>query len=154
MIEYRKGNLLALAETGEIDVLIHGCNTNKIMGAGIAKQIKQKWPKAHLMDLNSKLSKEEKLNGKFTYAIIDSKLIVVNAYIQERTAIRYNEIVVNYYALYKALTNIRREFSGLRFGLPYIGCGLAGGNWEGIVKPMIEKIFENEDVVVVEFDGS
>jgi O-acetyl-ADP-ribose deacetylase (regulator of RNase III) len=151
MIKYITGNLITLAENEEIDVLVHGCNTNKIMGAGIAKQIKTKWPKAHLMDLNSKLSVEEKLNGQFTYVVIDAKLIIVNAYIQERTALRYNEVVVNYDAMHKALSNVRREFSGLRFGFPQIGCGLAGGDWDGTVKPMIEKIFNNEDVTVVEF---
>lgn len=152
-VKYVLGDLIKCAEAEMIDVMVHGCNTKKIMGAGIAKQIKEKYPKAYLMDVNCQYSEEQKLNGQFSYAIIDTKLIIVNAYIQDKLATRYGEIVVNYDALYKSLVNIRKEFTGLRFGLPWIGCGLAGGNWEGIVKPMIEKIFENEDTLVVEYMG-
>ena len=37
-----QGNLIALADAGQIDVLIHGCNCFCTMGAGIAKDIKSR----------------------------------------------------------------------------------------------------------------
>ena len=35
-----KGDLIKLAQDGEFDVIVHGCNCMCTMSAGIAKQIK------------------------------------------------------------------------------------------------------------------
>ena len=35
----------------------------------------------------------------------------------------------------------------------YIGCGLAGGDWN-IVSEIIEEVFIDKDVLIVDFDGS
>ena len=36
MINYVKGDLIALAKEGKFDVIAHGCNCFNVMGAGIA----------------------------------------------------------------------------------------------------------------------
>ena len=36
-------------------------------------------------------------------------------------------------------------------GLPLIGCGLAGGDWDNVVLPMIHKVFNNSGVDVTIF---
>ena len=40
MITYKNGNLL---ESG-CDIICHQVNCQKVMGSGIAKQIREKWP--------------------------------------------------------------------------------------------------------------
>ena len=37
----------------------------------------------------------------------------------------------------------------IRIGFPLMGCGLAGLDWEGQVKPIFEKYFSNNDLVTI-----
>lgn len=46
-----RGDLLAFATAGDFDVIIHGCNCQNTMGAGIAKSIKKQFPAAYDADL-------------------------------------------------------------------------------------------------------
>ena len=39
---------------------------------------------------------------------------------------------------------------GLKFGFPYIGAGLAGGDWE-IIKSIIEEEMKGEDITFVKY---
>jgi O-acetyl-ADP-ribose deacetylase (regulator of RNase III) len=64
------GDLLSLAEGGKFDVIIHGCNCFHIMGGGIAKSVKDKFPAAYQADLQTQRGSPEKL-GTYTFAIID-----------------------------------------------------------------------------------
>lgn len=78
-----KGDLLALAEEGHFDVVIHGCNCFCTMGSGIAKQMKRKYPEVFIADKQTKSGDKEKL-GTYSFAKINqtSQFIVVNAYTQ------------------------------------------------------------------------
>jgi len=56
--------------------------------------------------------------------------------------------------LRKVLRNLQWQQGGkssMSLGLPLIGCGLAGGDWEGVVFPMIKGLFENSGVDVTVF---
>ena len=44
MIRYEKGDVL----TTNDDIIIHGCNSAGVMGAGVALAIKRKYPKAEI----------------------------------------------------------------------------------------------------------
>lgn len=149
MIKYVEGNIIDLAYAGEFNILIHGCNCQKIMGGGLAKEIKTRCPEAFEADRLSVLTVNERL-GSFTYASHDNQFTVANAYIQTRPRTHAGERMVNYEALYTSLEKIKNHFSGLKFGIPQIGCGLAGGSWN-VVKAMIEEIFKDEDVTIVMF---
>jgi O-acetyl-ADP-ribose deacetylase (regulator of RNase III) len=147
------GNLIELGKYGEFDVIIHGCNCQRKMKSGLAKYIAKEFPSAMKADYFSHLTPEKKL-GNFTYALVD-KLAIVNAYTQLSPATKKERengtCVLDYDALYSSLTQIASTFTGLRFGIPMIGAGLAGGNWS-IIKLIIEDIFENEDCTIVIFE--
>ena len=44
------GDLIEMAEHGDFDVIVHGCNCFCTMGAGIALQIKHHFPEAYYAD--------------------------------------------------------------------------------------------------------
>lgn len=149
MLKTTQGNLLDLAEEGEFDVIIHGCNCFCTMGAGIAAQIKQRYPSVFYEDCKTVKGDINKL-GTFSCAVADNySLIVVNAY----TQFRYggNKSNVDYVAIRSALTEIKKQFGTTpRYGIPAIGCGLAGGDWN-IVEMMINEVMYDCDVTYVEF---
>ena len=49
----KKGNLLDMAERGEFDIIVHGANCICVMGSGIAREIKARFPQAAQADLFS-----------------------------------------------------------------------------------------------------
>lgn len=126
------------------DVVVHGCNCFSTMGAGVAKIVKEKFPMAFLIDKKSKLRPMEKL-GKITHTEHLTKPIIVNAYIQYQWVGKKN---IDYDAVRSCMRLIKKEFSGKRIGMPKIGSGLAGGDWD-VIKRIIEEELANENVVVV-----
>lgn len=145
------GDLVALAKEGYFDVLVHGCNCFNTMGAGVAKQIKQNFPKAYEVDCETESGSIEKL-GTYTHADITlengSILTVVNAYTQYDYGTKEKKIDLA--ALSKVFRQIARDFAGKIIAYPAIGAGLAGGSWIQI-KPVIDQALVGQRHVFVEF---
>jgi O-acetyl-ADP-ribose deacetylase (regulator of RNase III) len=144
------GDLIQLAKDGEFDLIVHGCNCFCTMGAGIAKGIKAAFPAAFEADAASARGDRAKL-GTCTSAVIDmhgTPLVVVNAYTQ--FDYRGSGPKVDYDALRSCFRWIREQHSGKRIGLPKIGAGLAGGDWERIAGIIAEEL-AGDDVTVVEY---
>lgn len=131
-------------DLSRFDVVVHGCNCFSTMGAGVAKIVREKFPMAFLIDKKSKLRPMEKL-GKITHTEHLTKPIIVNAYIQYQWVGKKN---IDYDAVRSCMRLIKKEFSGKRIGMPKIGSGLAGGDWD-VIKRIIEEELANENVVVV-----
>lgn len=151
-----QGDLIQLAKEGRFDVVIHGCNCFSKMGAGIASQIKEAFPDAWRADWLSPLKPKEKL-GRTTSSTIpiwsDGKLvgtfIVVNAY----TQYRYGKgCQVDYEAVASCFRIIKRTHHTdrytVKFGIPKIGAGLAGGNWN-VIQQIIEEEMNGTDLTLV-----
>ena len=140
MIEFIKGDLL---ETG-LPIIAHQVNTLGIMGAGIAKQIAIKHPTVY-----------EQYKAKCpaplgTCLIVklpneEGTQYVANIFAQNKIGI--GPCLTDYNALHTGLTCLLTECLNMgitEVGIPArIGCGLAGGDWEGVVLPMIKEIFED-----------
>ena len=127
----------------QFDVIVHGCNCFSTMGAGVAKIIKEKYPLAFMVDRNSKLTPEEKL-GKITYTT-STKQIIINAYTQFQWKGKHN---VDYNAIKSCMKMIKKRFSGTKIGMPKIGAGLAGGDWN-IIKKIIDEELIDEDITIL-----
>lgn len=61
------GDLLSLAQQGDFDVIIHGCNCFNTMGAGIANSIRHKFPAAYHADCQTRKGNPDKM-GTYTSA--------------------------------------------------------------------------------------
>ncbi len=147
-----KGDLIELAEKGDFDVIIHGCNCFCSMDAGIAKSIKLKFPEAYEADLKTIKGDRSKL-GSISYVeveIIIGKLILVNGYTQYDW--KGSGIKADYNAIRKVFKNVKEQFAGLRIGYPAIGAGLGGGNWD-IIYEIIKQELSGVDHTFVEYQG-
>lgn len=141
-----KGDLIKLAQAGEFDVIIHGCNCFHTMGAGIAHTIRRAFPEAYYADGTTPYADHNKL-GLYSFAHIGN-LIVVNAYTQFDYRGPRN---ADYAAIKKAFNGIKKQFTGKRIGYPLIGAGLAGGNWN-IISQIIDEELHGEDHTLVIFE--
>lgn len=137
MLKHVKGNLLDLAETGEFDIIVQGCNCFNTMGGGIAREIRERYPSVAAVDASTTRGDYTKL-GNWTVGLNDlndPKFLIINAYTQYNMST--GEDVFEYTAFQLILEKLAFVYPGKRFGFPYIGMGLAGGERD-IIIPMIE----------------
>lgn len=175
-----KGDLIALALKGHFDVISHGCNCQNNMGAGIAPQMVKafgcnKYPynlesPSYKGDVNKlgcieytlfEISNEGEvftpLRGQGYSSTTPKRLFdlfVVNSYTQYnygKNHIDGSKKPLDYEALTLCMRKINHKFTGKRIGLPKIGAGLAGGDWERI-KKIIKTELKDCDVTIVIYE--
>ena len=157
-----KGDLIKLAEDGEFDIIIQGCNCFHTMGGGIAGQLATKYPQVLEADKETIYGERVKL-GSWSHATINTqnhKFNVVNAYTQHffglgKDVFEYEAFEVFLNTFSQFLPMYSKEFDkSISIGFPMIGAGLAGGDWSRISK-MIEQFAKDvesyADVTIVEY---
>lgn len=149
MIKIVEGNILNAND----DLICHQVNCKGVMGAGLAKQIRNKYP--IVFEKYRKLcnSQEGKLLGATQYIETSDGKVIVNMFAQDGYG--RDRRHTDYEALEQCLNSIKYTVSdnntalnGKTVAFPYqIGCGLAGGNWS-IVYNMISDIFQDSHVTL------
>ena len=128
--------------------ILHGCNAQGVMGSGVAKDIRTKYPSAY-----DKYKLVQRLDGlhlgdAFSVAQDDGK-VIINAITQEF----YGREVGKRYCSYDAISEcIRRlnftpDYCGQSVAMPKIGAGFGGGDWR-VISLIIEKESTNFQPVV------
>lgn len=138
MLQHKKGNLLDLAEAGDFDIIIQGCNCFNTMGGGIAREIRERYPMAALVDSETERGDYNKL-GNYNTAFT-GKFLIVNAYTQYDMS--RGTDVFEYAAFELILQKICHKYGNKRIGLPYIGMGLASGD-KNVIVEQIENFADN-----------
>lgn len=143
-----EGDLIELALAGEFDVIAHGCNCFCTMGAGIAPQM------VKAFGVDKGVFEESKHKGNYNkLGMVEpigtsTRLIVLNCYTQYDFGSKNGETPLDYTALALCLQKINHTYAGEKIGLPQIGCGLAGGDWD-TVRYLIQEELKDCDVTVV-----
>lgn len=136
------GNLVGLAEQGKFDVIIHGCNCFCTMGAGIALQLRKRYPGVLQADQEFAPAGDRSKLGKYSQYIATKRpgvnFVVINAYTQYGYG--RGQKHTDYGAIKSVFTTLAPNMEGLRVGYPRIGCGLGGGQWKQ-VKQIIDDAF-------------
>jgi O-acetyl-ADP-ribose deacetylase (regulator of RNase III) len=162
-----EGDLIKLAKEGTFDVITHGCNCLSNMGAGIAPQMAKAFgvDKFEMETWGPTIEKlgcidwmTVVLGENAIWSLADYKnnrnepeLIVVNSYTQFRYGKNHTDGVskpLDYEALTLCMRKINHTFKGKHIGLPKIGAGLAGGDWNRI-KTIIQTELKDMKVSVV-----
>jgi O-acetyl-ADP-ribose deacetylase (regulator of RNase III) len=152
-IKFVAGNLLKYEG---LDAICHGCNCRGVMGAGVAAEIRNKFPKMY--DFYKKLCK----CGEFELGYI------FPAYSSHSEEVKNN----GYKAIYNLATQENpgadarldaiedsvgtmiqdAEFHGITsIGVPRLGAGIGGLKWED-VREILVKLGENTKVELVVFE--
>lgn len=128
--------------------IAHGCNTRGVMGAGVAKIVKERYPEAfteykYLCTVYE--SRPESLLGFNQIVKITSKRTIVNMFTQNFMAT--DRRAVNYEAIAECFRRVNNDPDIKVIAIPMIGAGLAGGNWE-VISRIINDETPDTDVVV------
>lgn len=140
---------MLLYKTGDVtlapaNVILHGANCFNIMGAGVARYIKKRFPEAFQADRQAHLevlSNRELLGDCSLATLKDGTFFVANLYTQYKLGANFE-----HKALVSALDSCVVKLNKLDtfkrienpiFAMPYIGCGIGGATWN-TVRPIIE----------------
>ena len=143
-IEHHQGDLLL----SNCAVIAHGCNCFNTMGSGIARAIRARYPSAYEADCATTRGDLNKLGSlSESYEIYEPWIF--NLYTQyrygtDRRHLDYTALVDALVAM-KALLDEKDPDQALMVGMPRIGCGLAGGDWQ-IVEELISNVFHDRTI--------
>lgn len=153
-IKLIQGNIIDALANDDIDIFAHGVNCKGGFGSGLAKEIARRLPKVR----NEYLYKHHSEG----WGLGQTQL--VNIYTEDEDYQHHHRVMncatqkeygreKKMYCSYEAIEQCMHEYHGyckennLIPGLPYIGCGLAGGDWN-IVKKIIEDTFSDMTVCI------
>ena len=155
------------------DAILHQVNCQGVMGSGIAKQVREKFPSVfacykslcdydkHVKDdrglrLSTLLGraqivpKTDYLCGEKEGA--ENQQFIVNLFAQDEYGYD-GKCYTDYDALRSCLEQVNQRFSGKTVAIPYLmACHRGGGDWS-IVSAMIEETLVDCDVTLYEYNG-
>jgi len=154
-IEYVKGSVVDAAES----IIAQGCNAQGVMGSGVAKAIRDRWPEVfprYRVFIDEIRAAGRNPLGCTNFANVDpygDDKMIVNMITQEFYG-RDGKQYVDYDAVRKCMNLLNRRVgmfstSPHRVAMPKIGAGLGGGDWE-VISQIIEEESTNFQPVVYE----
>lgn len=165
MVTFHKGNIL---DSGA-DIICHQVNCQGAMNSGVAKAIRQKWPKVYteykakcdyeeatVNDLYGKYESpidwSECLLGDIQVVLVDENKAVINMFAQQYYGYDQKRYT-SYDAFWYCLGRIKRVINPEKtIAFPArIGCVRGGANWNVILK-MIEEVLGDYNVEIWDYD--
>ena len=130
-IEYITGNLLL----ADVKHIVHGCNSRGVMGSGVAKLIREKYPLAY-QDYEDVYNSNGLALGDVVVSVQPDGKTIHNAITQQDYGRRDDRVYVSYWAIAEVFRKIN-QWGIKEIALPKIGAGLANGDWN-VISAIIE----------------
>ena len=151
MIHFVKGDLL----DSKCDLICHQVNCQGVMGSGVARQIREKWPEVYnqyCKRVESSLTRGRDLLGQTQAVKINENQSVVNIFGQ----LYYNydgRRYTSYDAFETALYTIKKTYDDkVSIAFPYkIASDRGGANWR-VIRTMIEENLGDRNVFIYYLD--
>jgi O-acetyl-ADP-ribose deacetylase (regulator of RNase III) len=135
-------------------IIVHGVNCQGVMGSGVARAIRDKWPTVydHYIDKVTKdkdltLERYGPLLGSIQLVTVErSNLYVINAFTQDKFGkdgkrfVSYDAVDSCFKKIFELCKDVD-ELKDLSVYIPQIGAGLGGGNWRAI-SAIIEQYYD------------
>lgn len=131
-------------------IVCHQVNCKGVMGAGLARQIREKHPDVFSLYRDKCLQIAAGIGGlgdvQFCSVIADAGYVVANVFGQDGYG--RGKQYTDYDALRKAFEHIAMGFPTCTIRIPYLmGCGLGGGNWDEVLR-IIEETLDSKGIDV------
>ena len=119
-------------------IIIHQVNNKRVMGAGVAKSIREKYPSHYTDYMSSQLHL-----GSLVCSRVSQNIGVIGMVSQNGFGRNKNVVYTDYSAFAQCLKEIKKlhdKCPNVNYYMPYgIGCGLANGDWN-IISGLIKEI--------------
>ena len=168
MITYLEGDVCSPQKETGLRVIAQVVNDIGVMGAGVAKAIYTKWPVVKEQYLKWSKLEDNFDCGNIQIVPVEKDIYVCNMIGQNGIKGPDNPTPINYSNLTDCLRELNlwienyqsgRFYMGSNFKdpevsihIPFIGAGLAGGDWDKI-EDLIEHNWDEQEVYVYKFKG-
>lgn len=143
MINYLKKDIT----TVDRGIIAHGCNAQGVMGSGVARFLRDKYPQIFpvyqkMCEVASIKKREDALLGMVDFVQVGPDLVVANCFTQHL----YGRDDGKYARPDAILMSLQRVYARAQVSntlpvyLPKIGAGLGGLDWETEVEPIVESL--------------
>ncbi len=148
---FKTGNVVSAVLTHEVDYMLHVTNSQRVMGSGVAKEVRDRIPEAY----EAYMDKQEK--GSIGY-------VSKGGYVYNMTAQQYygydKRRYLDYGALAECLFEVREDLKKVtimrkvfKIGIPhYMGSALAGGDWDTVLELVMGILGKNFQIVVYKLE--
>lgn len=138
-------------------IIAHQVNCMGVMGSGVAAQVKKRYPEAYQAYKDFCTAHKGDRRGMLGTAQLcpvswlpdgTPRIFIANLFAQFDYGREPGKVYTNYTALRHSLETLAMHASENNYyvALPDgIGCGRGGGDWDEIVLPMIEQIFDEHN---------
>ena len=144
-MEFIEGNIFECND----EAILHQVNCQGVMGSGIAKEIKRRYPNVFYqykeMCENNKLSPSSLLKSKLLGEIlvcsqnVNKERYIINLFAQDRYG--SSGCYTDYEALKTCLRKVNNQFRGKSVAIPYkMSCNRGGGDWKIVLKIIEEEL--------------
>lgn len=137
-------------------IIVHGVNCQGVMGAGIARAIRDKYCGVYIdyKRYCDNAYNKQSLLGNIVVSNINQDLMIVSGFTQEYYGRDKNTVYVNYNAVESVFKKVNElaMINNLPVYFPLIGAGFANGNWDTI-RNIINNTLTRDGTLVV-FDNN
>ena len=154
MLKFKKGNMFNL----KADILVNAVNCKGIMGKGVAKTFKEKYP-AMYNNYRFKCENNEVLPGvPFVWEdksyMFNIGIIIINFPTKDdwRDDSKYDYIESGLVWFREYLINYTKENKNKYVHMPALGCGLGNLNFELVQEMIIKHLDDIEDIDITVFN--
>ena len=134
------GNIFSISS----GIIVHGCNAQGVMGSGIAKEVKARYPDCFnsYYSVCKGLQDQPILGCTINYSVPGKDVVIVNGV----TQLNYGREVGKRYISYAAVQEVFEDVlalslkTGLEVNYPLLGAGYGGGDWS-VISAIIESVF-------------
>ena len=150
MVHYNKGDIF----NSSADIICHQVNCQGVMGAGIAKEIRARYPKVfedYIAYYKSCYGRAEAMLGKCVLTKTEGPHHIASIFGQEYYGFQgcftvYPAFEQGFYNLIDLIQLDPSLYKTKSIAVPYgIGCGLAGGDWN-IIEKILKEIFDRAEI--------
>lgn len=120
-----------------LNAIAHGVNCQGVMGAGIALEVKRRYPEAYngyVRYLNRYDPMQYIAIGTmYPYPVPGTNLHILNCFTQVDTAKQRGEVAISYQAIFTSFSvaGVYCKENGIKeLAVPQVGAGLGGGEWK------------------------
>lgn len=138
----------------DADYICHQVNCQGVMGSGVAKAIKDKWPVVYTDYRRFYYESNKPLLNQIQIVTVSNEQSVINMFAQEYYGYDGDQYT-SYDAFWKCLNKIKNEVpKGSKIAFPSkIGCCRGGANWQ-VILTMISEVLESDyNVEIWEYDA-
>lgn len=149
-----KGDAIELFFKSTTDAaFMHGANCQRLMGAGIALQVKEQLSPLYYQDQFDTRNATQRF-GSYNAVIVgqvkDKIKIGVNLYTQFNPGAEFDITALrNSLKAFRYSIPVEKRI-GFNVYVPQIGCGIGGGDWKEVL-PVIKKELADFNIVAVEY---